>query len=184
MQVLLALNEGLGNAHGLEDSGKGDDGNRYADYSVISIREQTCQNDHDQRLDAARQQAGNISPLYTAGGLGLNLLGRIRRRKTNGKRKGISHISLTDIEDAKSRNKRIKLIGMVSRDGDDIVASVEPRELALDDPLANIMGNLNAITYTTDALKDVTIVGPGAGKIETGYALLSDLIALNKMVGR
>ena len=95
-------------------------------------------------------------------------------------RKGITHISLTDIEDAKKRGKRIKLIGMVSRDADGLNASVQPRELSMDDPLASIMGNLNAVTFTTDALKDVTIVGPGAGKIETGYALLQDIIELNK----
>ena len=35
-------------------------------------------------------------------------------------------------------------------------------------------------TFTTDALKDITVVGPGAGKIETGYALLQDIIELNK----
>jgi homoserine dehydrogenase len=94
---------------------------------------------------------------------------------------GITHISLTDIASAKERGKRIKLIGMVSRGEDGrLVASVQPRELSTEDPLASIMGNLNAVTFTTDALKDVTMVGPGAGKIETGYALLQDMIELNK----
>ncbi|MFZ2520710.1 MAG: homoserine dehydrogenase, partial [Anaerolineae bacterium] len=34
----------------------------------------------------------------------------------------------------------------------------------------------NAITFTTDLLGDVTLVGPGAGRQETGFAVLSDLL--------
>ena len=36
------------------------------------------------------------------------------------------------------------------------------------------------MTITTDALGDVTIVGPGAGRRETGYSLLIDLIHMAK----
>jgi homoserine dehydrogenase len=47
-------------------------------------------------------------------------------------------------------------------------------------PLANVGGATNAITYTTDLLGDVTLVGPGAGRVETGYALLGDLLAIHR----
>jgi len=43
---------------------------------------------------------------------------------------------------------------------------------------------MNAITYTTDHLGDITIVGPGAGRIETGQALLSDLLAIHRSRGK
>jgi homoserine dehydrogenase len=39
-------------------------------------------------------------------------------------------------------------------------------------------GVTNAITYETDLLGLVTLVGPGAGRRETGFAILSDLIEL------
>ena len=38
------------------------------------------------------------------------------------------------------------------------------------------MGADNAMTISTDALGDVTIVGPGAGRTETGYSVLVDII--------
>ena len=43
---------------------------------------------------------------------------------------------------------------------------------------AGIGGATNACTFTTELLGDVTIVGPGAGRLATGYALVEDLIAL------
>jgi len=40
------------------------------------------------------------------------------------------------------------------------------------------MGATNAVTVTTDTLGDVTIVGPGAGRKETGFSMLIDLIKI------
>ncbi|EFC91502.1 Homoserine dehydrogenase [Dethiosulfovibrio peptidovorans DSM 11002] len=93
-------------------------------------------------------------------------------------RRGISEISRSDVLAALDRGNRIKLIAQVERRGRDVVASVSPMELPLDHPLAGVMGATNAITYETDNLKDVTIVGPGAGREETGQALLADLLAI------
>jgi homoserine dehydrogenase len=50
--------------------------------------------------------------------------------------------------------------------------------IPLDHPLAGVSGATNAITYTTDTLGDVTLIGRGAGRIETGSALLADLLSL------
>ena len=48
----------------------------------------------------------------------------------------------------------------------------------------NIYGNedTNAITFYTDELGPVTIIGPGAGKRETGFSLLIDLLTLNRKI--
>ena len=46
--------------------------------------------------------------------------------------------------------------------------------------IAGIMGATNALTFTTDLLGDVTIVGPGAGRIETGFSILTDLIDIHR----
>ena len=48
-------------------------------------------------------------------------------------------------------------------------------------PLAGIMGAVNAITFSTDLLGDVTIVGPGAGKTETGFSILTDLLDIHRL---
>ncbi|HHJ05878.1 MAG TPA: homoserine dehydrogenase, partial [Anaerolineae bacterium] len=63
-------------------------------------------------------------------------------------------------------------------------ASVRPTRVPLEHPLASIGGATNAITYTTDLLGDVTLVGPGAGRMETGYALIGDLLAIHRRQGQ
>ncbi|UCG60789.1 MAG: homoserine dehydrogenase [Candidatus Zixiibacteriota bacterium] len=90
--------------------------------------------------------------------------------------RGITEITAEAIADAKARGKRFKLIGKVWREGDAVKASVAPEEVDMSHPLAGVMGGTNAITFTTDILGDVTIVGPGAGRSETGYSALIDII--------
>lgn len=95
-------------------------------------------------------------------------------------RKGITDISKEDIDNAKFEGKRWKLIGSaeVKQDGS-VDAKVWPEKLPLNDPLAGVSGATNALTYYTDELGPVTIVGPGAGRRETGFALLIDLLEIN-----
>ena len=96
-------------------------------------------------------------------------------------RRGITQISKKDVEDAKADGKRWKLIGSaeVQIDGS-VKAKIWPEKLPLSDPLAGVSGATNALTYYTDELGSVTIVGPGAGRRETGFALLIDLLEINR----
>ncbi|MCF7823871.1 MAG: homoserine dehydrogenase [Candidatus Marinimicrobia bacterium] len=94
--------------------------------------------------------------------------------------RGISKLRPHDILAAKAENKRWKLVATLERERQNIHAEVKPEKLSLSDPLAQIMGTANSITISTDLLGDVTITGPGAGKIETGYAILSDLLTINR----
>jgi homoserine dehydrogenase len=59
-------------------------------------------------------------------------------------------------------------------------ASVKPQRLPETHPLAQVGGATNAITFSTKLLGDVTLIGPGAGRLETGYALIGDLLALHR----
>jgi homoserine dehydrogenase len=96
------------------------------------------------------------------------------------KRKGITGITPQDIVEAREAGERWKLIGIVEEKNGRIQAAVQPVRLPMAHPLASISGAANAITYSTDLLGDVTLVGPGAGRIETGYALISDLLAIHR----
>jgi homoserine dehydrogenase len=93
-------------------------------------------------------------------------------------RKGISHLTAQDVEEAKENGEKWKLIGTLSQESDQVKASVKPVRLPLSHPLASVDGATNAITYSTGLLGDVTLIGPGAGRLETGYALIVDLIAM------
>ena len=85
---------------------------------------------------------------------------------------GISGLSTQDIEAAQKAGERWKLIATVS--GDE--CRVEPLRLPLEHPLASVTGATNAVTYTTDHLGEVTLVGPGAGQTATAVGLLADLL--------
>ena len=95
-------------------------------------------------------------------------------------RQGITRLTQADIQQAAAEGKRWKLIAHLRRDGDGVAASVGPQKLPATHPLANVGGATNAITYSTQLLGDVTLVGAGAGRKETGYALLADLLALRR----
>ena len=46
--------------------------------------------------------------------------------------------------------------------------------------LYTVGGTTNALTYQTDGLGDVTIIGRGAGGVETGHGILTDLISIHR----
>ncbi|RXZ70282.1 homoserine dehydrogenase [Agromyces albus] len=93
---------------------------------------------------------------------------------------GITGISADDIISAAREGKRYKLIGSAYRGEDGrVVAKVAPNAVSADHPLANIPGATNAVSFDTDLLGTVTITGPGAGRIETAFALITDIIAIH-----
>ncbi|MGZ3608738.1 MAG: homoserine dehydrogenase [Ktedonobacteraceae bacterium] len=98
-------------------------------------------------------------------------------------RKGITEITREQIQTAIDQDKRVKLIASLrmSSNGDDqktnLEARVEPTVLPLSDPLARVDGVTNALTINADTLSEVTIIGPGAGGVQTGQGLLADVLA-------
>ena len=93
-------------------------------------------------------------------------------------RTGITGLTRQEVVEARASGHRWKLIGSLERTSSGVIASVKPTLLPLDNPLASVYGATNAITYTTDLLGEVTLVGPGAGRQETGYALICDLLSI------
>jgi len=71
---------------------------------------------------------------------------------------------------------RWKLVVECGNDGKGVSLRVAPMKLDLTDPLASVGGATNALTFETDVLGPVTIVGAGAGRKETGYSILIDLL--------
>jgi homoserine dehydrogenase len=95
-------------------------------------------------------------------------------------RQGITALTIEHIQRAASEGKRIKLIASIQRDGDQLRASVAPQALPLVDPLSRVDGATNALAIRSDTLQEVTVIGPGAGAIQTAQGLLADVIACTR----
>jgi len=108
-----------------------------------------------------------------------NLLFSSNLTLDNVNRQGITGLTPTDIDQAKTEGKRWKLIGTVEFHNNQVIASVSPMKISFQHPLASVGGATNAITFSTSTLGDVTLIGPGAGRKETGYALINDLLAIH-----
>jgi homoserine dehydrogenase len=83
---------------------------------------------------------------------------------------GIRHITLRDLIDYAKKDNTIKLIGSI-----DEGLEVKPRGISKRDPLC-VPGGLNAVTFVSEFAGEETIIGRGAGGMETASAILRDLI--------
>ena len=99
-------------------------------------------------------------------------------RPSDVERKGITGITPAMIEEAKRENMRIKLIAQAFLVEGTVKAKVSPERVHMTDPLAIVNDTMNALTFTTDGLHEVTVIGRGAGGVETAHGIISDLIAI------
>jgi len=84
---------------------------------------------------------------------------------------GIKGITQEAVELAKKHNYVIKLIGDVG------MLDVSPRLIHVNHPL-NVSGSLNAIMIESDIAKNITLIGHGAGPLETSSSLFSDILKI------
>ena len=90
-------------------------------------------------------------------------------------REGISGISSNAVKLALKDGYLIKLVA----EANDGKLRVAPMLVKQGSPFA-VNGTLNVITLKTDLSEDVTVVGVGAGSIETASAILSDILSIGK----
>ncbi len=93
---------------------------------------------------------------------------------------GISKITMDDINAAKERGCKIKLIAQAKKTGGDIEYSVKPVEIENSHPLAGVSNEFNAIYVTGNAVDEVMFYGKGAGALPTGSAIVGDILAIAK----
>jgi homoserine dehydrogenase len=88
-------------------------------------------------------------------------------------RNGIVDIGLSDVKNAAERGNAVKLLAVC----DSRRLHVAPTEIAKTDPLY-VNGTLNAVTFSSEHSGQQTIIGRGAGGMETASAMLRDLIEI------
>ena len=94
------------------------------------------------------------------------------------KRIGIRNVSADDIKNAAKKNCAVKLIASCNKE-----LIVSPREISLDDPLC-VNGTLNAISFTSEHSGTQTIIGRGAGGIETASSIIRDLLDIRQEISK
>ncbi len=98
---------------------------------------------------------------------------------------GIVNVTLDDVAYAASADCVVKLIGRVKQqENGQVLATVYPALLPLDNQLSHVDGVFNAILVRGDAVGEVMFYGPGAGKLPTASAVVADMIDCAKHLGR
>lgn len=87
---------------------------------------------------------------------------------------GIRDVTTRDIKKATKSGLAIKLIASCEKE-----LTVAPREVPVDDPLC-VNGTLNAIAFTSEHSGTQTIIGKGAGGMETASSILRDLLDIRQ----
>ncbi|MGN6349678.1 MAG: homoserine dehydrogenase, partial [Candidatus Nitrosocosmicus sp.] len=90
-------------------------------------------------------------------------------------KEGISEITLENIKSAEKNKKNIKLIAKCDENN----LFVRPIPISKDDPIC-VNGTLNAVTFKSEHSGDQTVIGRGAGGMETASAILRDLIEIKE----
>ncbi len=91
---------------------------------------------------------------------------------------GIRKVTVDDIKRAAKNNCSIKLIASCNKE-----LIVGPKEVSNDDPLC-VNGTLNAIAFTSEHSGTQTIIGKGAGGMETASSILRDLLDIRQEIAR
>jgi homoserine dehydrogenase len=91
---------------------------------------------------------------------------------------GIRKVTNEDIKNAAKKKCAIKLIASCNK-----TLEVSPKEILLDDPLC-VNGTLNAIAFTSEHSGTQTIIGKGAGGMETASSILRDLLDIRQETAR
>ncbi|OEK05944.1 homoserine dehydrogenase [Roseivirga misakiensis] len=92
---------------------------------------------------------------------------------------GIDHLKNTDLEYAREKGFKVKLIAQARRIDDKVFAFVAPQFIGHNDSLSSIDNEFNAVSLTGDFCDEQLFIGKGAGSLPTGAAVLSDISALS-----
>jgi homoserine dehydrogenase len=92
--------------------------------------------------------------------------------------RGIDAIEPSHVAAAAQFGMAVKLIGIATLADDSVDVRVQPAFVERAHPLAGVDGSSNAVVLQGDAIREVTLGGPGAGGLETASAVVADLVSV------
>ncbi|PYZ97065.1 homoserine dehydrogenase [Alteribacter lacisalsi] len=93
---------------------------------------------------------------------------------------GISNVTTEDLDYSHELGLTMKLIGIAERTGNKVEVSVQPTLFPHEHPLASVNDEFNAVYVYGEAVGETMFFGPGAGKLPTATAVVSDLVEVMK----
>jgi homoserine dehydrogenase len=92
--------------------------------------------------------------------------------------RGIEGITTEHIAAARATDTVVRLVGTATLIDGRVDVRVRPSLVDRHHPLAAIEGAFNAVMLQGDAIREITLSGPGAGGIETASAVIADMVSV------
>jgi len=91
---------------------------------------------------------------------------------------GIQGLAADDVEAAGEMGMTVRLVGAATLVDGRLDVRVQPALVDRHHPLAAVEGAFNAVMLQGDAIREITLEGPGAGGIETASAVVADMVSV------
>jgi len=91
---------------------------------------------------------------------------------------GIERITSAHVQAARQMDMVVRLIGRATLVQGKVDVRVSPALVDRAHPLAAVEGAFNAVMLQGDAIREITLEGPGAGGIETASAVVADMVSI------
>jgi homoserine dehydrogenase len=101
-----------------------------------------------------------------------------RVRLEDVQRTGITEVGPEHVAAAASFGMAIRLVGLATLVDGAVDVRVQPAFVDRAHPLAAVDGAFNAVMLQGDAIREITLGGPGAGGLETASAVVADLVSI------
>jgi homoserine dehydrogenase len=91
---------------------------------------------------------------------------------------GIEEVSPLHVAAARELDMAVRLVGAATLVDERLDVRVRPAFVDRRHPLAAVAGAFNAVMLQGDAIREITLEGPGAGGIETASAIVADMVSV------
>jgi homoserine dehydrogenase len=96
---------------------------------------------------------------------------------------GITEVDSADVAAARDLDMVIRLVGAARLVHGSFDVRVQPALVDRQHPLAKVNGAFNAVMLQGDAIREITLEGPGAGGVETASAVIADMVSVIGTMG-
>jgi homoserine dehydrogenase len=91
---------------------------------------------------------------------------------------GLERVTPADVAAAREMDMVVRLVGAATLVDEQVDVRVRPALVDRTHPLAAVEGAFNAVMLQGDAIREITLEGPGAGGLETASAVVADMVTV------